>query len=49
MARTKTFTLESALDQALIVFRQHGYHNTSMRMISDRLGLFAQQYLRHLP
>ena len=38
MARTKTFTLESALDQALIVFRQHGYHNTSMRMISDRLG-----------
>ena len=39
MSRPKTFTLESALDQAIIVFRQHGYHNTSMRMISDRLGL----------
>lgn len=39
MPRTKTFILESALDQAIIVFRQHGYHNTSMRMISDRLGL----------
>lgn len=36
--RPKIFSLKSALDQAIIVFRQHGYHNTSMHMISDRLA-----------
>ena len=40
MPRPKTFSVESALDKAIEVFRQRGgYHNTPMRMIADRLGL----------
>ena len=39
MPRTKTFTIESVLDKAIEVFRQRGYHNTSLLTIADRLGL----------
>ncbi len=39
MPRTKTFTIESVLDKVIEVFRRHGYHNTSLLTIADRLGL----------
>lgn len=39
MGRPKTFTAASVLDQAIILFRQHGYHNTSMQTIADHLGI----------
>jgi TetR/AcrR family transcriptional repressor of nem operon len=39
MSRTKTFTVESALDKAVEVFTQRGYLNTSMEAIAVRLGL----------
>ena len=39
MPRPKTFTIESALDKAIELFRLRGYHNTSMGAIADRLGL----------
>ena len=39
MARPKTYTVETALDQAMVLFRQRGYSGTSMQMISDRLGI----------
>ena len=38
MGRRKTFTVDTILDQAMAVFRERGYHNTSMQMIADRLG-----------
>ena len=39
MGRLKTFAVESALDQAIVLFRRRGYHNTSMQAIADHLGL----------
>jgi TetR/AcrR family transcriptional repressor of nem operon len=39
MGRHRTFTVESVLDHAIELFRLHGYHDTSMHMIADRLGL----------
>ena len=31
--------MASVLDKAIVLFRQHGYHNTSMLTIADHLGL----------
>jgi AcrR family transcriptional regulator len=39
VARPKTFTVESALDRTIPLFRQYGYHNTSTQMIADHLRL----------
>jgi TetR/AcrR family transcriptional repressor of nem operon len=39
MPRKKTFTVEFALDNATELFRLHGYHNTTMEALADRLGL----------
>ena len=39
MGRTKTFSVEAALDQAIVLFSQRGYSGASMQTISDRLGI----------
>lgn len=42
MARPKTFDVESALDGAIAVFRDHGFEGTSAQMLVDRLGIGRQ-------
>lgn len=39
MGRTKTFTENAVLDEAIAVFRRRGYRNTSMGQIADRVGI----------
>lgn len=42
MARPKSFDVESALDDAITVFRDHGYEGTSAQMLVDRLRIGRQ-------
>ena len=39
MGRTKTFSVDAALDQAMELFRKRGYKSTSMQEIADHLNL----------
>ena len=39
MGRRKIFSVEAALDQAIVLFRQRGFSGASMQAISDRLGI----------
>lgn len=42
MARPKNFDVESALDDAITVFRNHGYEGTSAQMLVEGLGIGRQ-------
>ena len=39
MPRTKTFAVEDALDIAIELFAKHGYEDTGMADVADRIGL----------
>ena len=39
MARTKEFDTDKAIDQALEVFWQHGYHKASLAQLTEATGL----------
>ena len=39
MPRTKTFSVDEALDKVTALFRRRGYHDTSMQIIADHLGI----------
>ena len=39
MPRTKTFAVEDALDIAIELFAEHGYEDTGMGDVADRIGL----------
>ena len=39
MPRTKTFSVDEALDKVTEMFRRRGYHDTSMQIIADHLGI----------
>lgn len=42
MARPKAFEVESAVEKAASVFREHGYEGTSAQMLVDALGIGRQ-------
>ena len=42
MARPKSFDVEFALDDAINLFREHGFEGTSAQMLVDRLGVGRQ-------
>ena len=48
MARKKTFTIEAALDGALELFSERGYHGTSMQAIAEHMKLKPEQHLRYV-
>ena len=39
MPRTKTFIVEDALDAAILLFGERGFHDTTMELLSQRLDL----------
>ena len=39
MPRTKTFSVDEALDKVTALFRRSGYHDTSMQIIADHIGI----------
>ena len=39
MPRTKTFSVDEALDKVTALFRRRGYHDISMQIIADHLGI----------
>ena len=39
MPRTKTFSVDKALDKVTALFRRRGYHDISMQIIADHLGI----------
>ena len=40
--RPREFDTDAAIDSALLVFRERGYHATSIKELSDATGLTAK-------
>ena len=39
MARNKAFDPNRALDEAIVCFKRHGYHGTSLAVLTDAMGI----------